>query len=244
MDRESRRFRKQRQAELEQLYDRFAPRANRRNRWVYWRKRIVWQTVLRITKGLKRVVDVLLSMAALIALSPLMATVALLIKLDGGPAIYWSKRVGKWGQEFDFPKFRSMKVEAERLRDQLENDHGASITFKHKTDPRCTWIGKYLRKLSIDELPQLYSVLIGEMTLVGPRPPLPSEVLQYSAEERRRLDVTPGLTCIWQVSGRSDIPFDQQVSLDVEYIQSQSFWLDLKILLKTIPAVLLGKGAY
>jgi len=113
-----------------------------------------------------------------------------------------------------------------------------------KQDPRITRIGRFIRKFSIDELPQLWCVFIGQMSLVGPRPPIPKEVAIYTLADRRRLDVIPGLTCIWQVSGRSDIPFPEQVKLDVEYIESQSFWVDIKILLMTIPAVLIGKGAY
>jgi len=113
-----------------------------------------------------------------------------------------------------------------------------------KRDPRVTWIGRIIRKFSIDELPQLWNVLIGDMSLVGPRPPVPAEVEQYTLSDRRRLDVIPGLTCIWQVSGRSNIPFDRQVELDVQYIESRSIWLDTKLLFKTIPAVLTGRGAY
>jgi lipopolysaccharide/colanic/teichoic acid biosynthesis glycosyltransferase len=159
---------------------------------------------------------------------------------------FWQTRVGRWGREFPFPKFRSMVVNAEQLKAALltENDHGQNVTFKMKRDPRITWIGRIIRKLSIDELPQLWNVLRGDMSLVGPRPPLPQEVAQYTLADRRRLDVTPGLTCIWQVSGRGDIPFPQQVQLDVQYIESRSLWADVKILLQTIPAVLLGKGAY
>ena len=118
------------------------------------------------------------------------------------------------------------------------------ITFKMKKDPRITWIGRIIRKLSIDELPQLWCVLKGDMSLVGPRPPVPSEVEKYTLSDRRRLDIKPGLTCIWQVSGRGDIPFKEQVKLDVQYIESQSIWLDIKIILLTVPAVLTGKGAY
>jgi lipopolysaccharide/colanic/teichoic acid biosynthesis glycosyltransferase len=113
-----------------------------------------------------------------------------------------------------------------------------------KKDPRVTWIGRIIRKVSIDELPQLWNVLKGDMSLVGPRPPVPKEVELYTLSDRRRLDIIPGITCIWQVSGRGDIAFDEQVQLDVQYIESQSFWIDIKILLKTIPAVLTGKGAY
>ena len=140
-----------------------------------------------------------------------------------------------------------MLLNAEQLKDTLidQNDHGQStVTFKMKNDPRVTWIGKIIRKLSIDELPQLWCVLKGEMSLVGPRPPVPREVELYTLADRRRLDAVPGLTCIWQVSGRGDIAFNQQVELDVDYIECQSFWGDIKLLLKTVPAVLLGKGAY
>jgi lipopolysaccharide/colanic/teichoic acid biosynthesis glycosyltransferase len=151
-----------------------------------------------------------------------------------------------WGREFPFPKFRSMVTDADARKQELTalNQHGDGITFKIKKDPRVTWIGRFMRKFSIDELPQLWCVLTGDMALVGPRPPVPSEVAQYTLADRRRLDTKPGLTCIWQVSGRADIPFEQQVELDVKYIESQSIWLDIKLLLKTIPAVLSGRGAY
>jgi lipopolysaccharide/colanic/teichoic acid biosynthesis glycosyltransferase len=183
----------------------------------------------------------------LVALSPLFAVVAALIKLnDRGDVLFWQTRVGKWGAEFPFPKFRSMVSNAEGLKDALlaQNQHDDSKTFKMKRDPRITWIGRIIRKLSIDELPQLWCVLTGQMSLVGPRPPLPKEVACYTLSDRRRLDVTPGLTCIWQVSGRSNIPFPRQVELDVEYINSRSILTDLRILLMTVPAVVLGKGAY
>jgi lipopolysaccharide/colanic/teichoic acid biosynthesis glycosyltransferase len=173
--------------------------------------------------------------------------VILLIKItDRGPVLFWQTRVGRWGREFALPKFRSMVVDAELLQDALRERSGqpAGVTFKMKRDPRVTWIGRIIRKFSIDELPQLWCVLKGEMSLVGPRPPLPSEVAQYTLTERRRLEVVPGLTCSWQVGGRSDIAFPQQVALDVQYIESQSLGLDLKLLLHTIPAVILGRGAY
>ena len=123
----------------------------------------------------------------------------------------------------------------------MKSDYANSITFKMRNDPRVTWIGKYLRKFSIDELPQLWCVLKGQMSLVGPRPPLPSEVAEYTLADRRRLDATPGLTCIWQVDYKN-IPFEKQVKYDVEYIESQSVWMDIKLLLRTIPAVLLGRS--
>ena len=156
------------------------------------------------------------------------------------------KRVGRWGREFPFPKFRSMVYNAEEMKKTLQeqNVHGDSITFKMKEDPRITRVGRVIRRLSIDELPQLFSVFKGDMTLVGPRPALPSEVARYCYQDRRRLEAKPGITCLWQISGRADIPFKQQVELDEQYIHSQSVFSDLKILAKTIPAVLTGKGAY
>lgn len=213
----------------------------------FWWKKYAWALVVGSTKALKRAIDIAVSTALLIGMAPLFAVVAALIKLtDGGPVLFWQIRVGRWGREFPFPKFRSMVVDAERLKETLmaQNSHGKSVTFKMKRDPRVTWIGRVIRKLSIDELPQLWCVFKGEMSLVGPRPPVPREVAHYSLADRRRLDVTPGLTCIWQVSGRGDLPFPEQVKLDIDYIESQSLWLDLKLLFKTIPAVLLGRGAY
>jgi lipopolysaccharide/colanic/teichoic acid biosynthesis glycosyltransferase len=142
-------------------------------------------------------------------------------------------------------KFRSMIMGADQMKDQLlgQNESGGVI-FKMKHDPRVTRVGRIVRKLSIDELPQLWNVLKGDMSLVGPRPPVPKEVDEYEYADRRRLDAIPGITCIWQVSGRSDIDFKGQVRLDVQYIENQSLWSDIKLLLKTIPAVLFGKGAY
>jgi lipopolysaccharide/colanic/teichoic acid biosynthesis glycosyltransferase len=220
---------------------------NSRRRFRAWRKRAAWILVVGGAHVAKRTLDIVGALGLLMALAPLLALIAVLIKLtDRGPVLFWQKRVGRWGREFDFPKFRSMVINAEQLKDQLLtiNDHKDSITFKMKRDPRITWIGRFIRKASIDELPQLWCVLRGDMSLVGPRPPVPCEVEKYTLADRRRLDVTPGLTCIWQVSGRGDIPFDKQVQLDVQYIESRSLWLDVKLLLLTVPAVLLGKGAY
>jgi len=181
----------------------------------------------------------------MVLLSPLLGAVALAIKLtDRGPILFWQHRVGRWGVEFDMPKFRSMVVNPERYSHLLRSDDPESLRFKMKRDPRVTWIGRIIRKLSIDELPQLWNVLKGEMSLVGTRPPIPPEVEEYSLRDRTRLEVTPGLTCIWQVSGRSDIPFQDQVKLDIQYIESRGLWLDIKLLLQTIPAVLTGRGAY
>jgi lipopolysaccharide/colanic/teichoic acid biosynthesis glycosyltransferase len=154
--------------------------------------------------------------------------------------------VGKDGQHFQFYKFRSMIEGAERQMPDLlvSNQSRDGVIFKMHADPRVTRVGRFIRKYSIDELPQLFNVLAGDMSLVGPRPPLPSEVCLYTIEDRKRLHVLPGITCFWLVSGRSNIPFKEQVELDKEYIRSQSLWLDFKILLRTIPAVFTGRGAY
>lgn len=210
-------------------------------------RQIVWRLSCRSGRFAKRVLDISVAAIVLLLAAPAMALVALLIKLtDGGPALFWQTRVGKWGRPFPFPKFRSMVVNAEALQQALmaDNQHSAGVTFKIKRDPRITWIGRIIRKTSIDELPQLWCVLVGDMSLVGPRPALVKEVAQYSLQDRRRLDVTPGLTCTWQVSGRSNIAFPEQVELDVDYIEQQSLRHDLALLLKTIPAVISGRGAY
>ena len=210
-------------------------------------KKYAWRAVVGGTYALKRALDIAVSMGMLVALTPLFAVIALLIKFtDGGPILFWQPRVGRWGREFQFPKFRSMVVNAEALKDQLaeHSQHSDSKTFKMKADPRITRIGGILRRFSLDELPQFWCVLKGEMSLVGPRPPVPREVALYTLADRRRLNVTPGLTCIWQVSGRSEIAFPQQVELDVEYIRSYGMAKDLKLLLLTVPAVFFGRGAY
>lgn len=232
---------------LDELERRFSSEGSKQRRFVLWRKRVTWALVIGGARFLKRAVDVIGSVAGLIVLAPLFLAVTLAIKLtDRGPALYWQTRVGQWGREFPFPKFRSMVMNADKMKDQLleQSDHGDSVTFKMKKDPRVTWIGRIIRKLSIDELPQLWCVAKGDMSLVGPRPPVIREVELYTLSDRRRLDVLPGLTCIWQVEGRGDIPFPEQVQMDVDYIESQSFWLDLKLLFLTVPAVLTGKGAY
>jgi len=194
----------------------------------------------------KRACDVSASLLLLLLFSPLFLLIGLLIKIeDGGPVFFVQNRVGKFGREFPMFKFRSMVLDAEERLQQLlaQNRHSEGITFKIKDDPRITRVGRWLRKFSFDELPQLYNVLIGNMSLVGPRPPLPREVRHYSLGDHRRLAVRPGITCFWQISGRSEIDFSGQVALDVRYIENQNFWLDLMILAKTAPAVLAGKGA-
>lgn len=236
---------------MDELFERYGQGtsglAGLKHRWRFLRKKYSWIVAVGGAKVLKRTIDVVVSTVALVVLLPLFFLVAFLIKFtDRGQVVFWQARVGRWGREFRFPKFRSMVVNAEKLRDDLsaQSDHGESITFKMKRDPRITWIGRIIRRLSIDELPQLWCVLKGDMSLVGPRPPIPREVAEYTLADRHRLDVVPGLTCLWQVSGRGDIPFPQQVELDVQYIESQSVWLDIRLLIQTIPAVLLGKGAY
>jgi lipopolysaccharide/colanic/teichoic acid biosynthesis glycosyltransferase len=194
----------------------------------------------------KRGLDILLSLIALILLSPLFALIAVAVWVeDGGPVFFAQTRVGQYGRHFKMYKIRSMCRDAEqRLKELLaRNQHQEGVTFKIKDDPRITRVGKWLRKFSFDELPQLYNVLVGDMSLVGPRPPVPREVAKYSLADRRRLAIKPGITCIWQISGRSEIDFSGQVKLDVDYIETQNFWSDLKILARTVPAVLSGKGA-
>jgi len=195
----------------------------------------------------KRILDLAITLPILILLSPVLLVVACVVKLwDRGPVFFTQARVGKSGQEFTCYKFRSMVPDAERLKARLlaQNHHADNRTFKLPCDPRITWIGRILRKTSVDELPQLWNVVRGEMSLVGPRPPLPSEVNLYSDRDRRRLNVQPGITCIWQVSGRGNLPFSKQVQLDLDYIENRSLVLDLKLLVLTIPAVITGRGAY
>ena len=211
------------------------------------RKVKLWHFTVGSAYLLKRTFDLVLCFVGLIVLSPLLAVIALWIKLDSaGPIISTLTRVGKNGRHFHFYKFRSMYTDADRRRAELAgaNESADGVLFKMKNDPRTTRSGRFLRKFSLDELPQLFNVILGDMSLVGPRPPLPSEVALYTLEDRKRLHITPGITGLCQVSGRSDLPFKQQVELDKAYIQSQSFGQDLLILLKTIPAVLTGRGAY
>ena len=210
--------------------------------------RLAWQLRgTRDSETTKRALDVVLAAGFLILSLPVLAGIALLIKLhDGGPPLYWQARVGRFGREFRFPKFRTMCVDAERMHAFLrsQNVHGDGITFKVKSDPRITPIGRVLRRFSLDELPQLWCILRGEMSVVGPRPPLPSEVARYAVADRRRLDATPGLTCIWQVSGRANVPFERQLEMDVDYIERRSLLLDLELVARTVPAALSGRGAY
>ena len=206
-----------------------------------------WNLRPHLSAASKRCIDITGALCGLILLSPVFLLTAIAIAVSSkGPVIYWQERTGRHGHTFQFPKFRSMRVHTAAERQALEskNQHGKSITFKLRDDPRITRVGRWIRKTSIDELPQLWCVLKGDMSLVGPRPPLVSEVERYVSKDRSRLSVRPGLTCLWQISGRSDLAFDEQLRLDQLYIENQSVWLDLKILALTIPAVISGKGAY
>lgn len=197
---------------------------------------------------LHRLIDITVSALALIVLSPVLLTIAWLIRRhDGGPIIFRQTRVGKNGREFAFYKFRSMVLNADSLKASLvtQNQHGAGgITFKIKDDPRITPVGRLIRKFSLDELPQFYNVLIGDMALVGPRPAVVAEVARYDEHARGRLAVRPGLTCYWQIMGRAEIDFNQQVELDLNYIANRGILEDARILLATPKAVISGRGAY
>lgn len=195
---------------------------------------------------IKRAGDVIFSAASLVLFSPVFLITAILIKSTSkGPVFFVQKRVGRNGRRFVLYKFRSMYYGAQKKLTELERFNEASgPVFKIKNDPRITPVGRILRKFSIDEFPQFWNVLIGDMSVVGPRPPLPREVRQYEPWQRRRLSMRPGLTCLWQISGRNKIAFDEWVKLDLHYVDNWSPWLDVKIFLKTIPVVMLGIGAH
>ncbi len=200
----------------------------------------------RLYAVMKRLIDIITTFVLLVLFLPLIPVVTILIKLDSpGSILYKQKRVGKNGKEFDFYKFRSMVVGAESVIGALKPLCGMDgPIFKLKEDPRITPVGRFLRRSSLDELPQLINVLKGEMSIVGPRPNLPSEVSHYLPWQRKRLDVTPGITCFWQIAGRSHIGFQEWMRLDLEYIRKRSMRTDFMIMLKTIPAVIARKGAY
>ena len=201
--------------------------------------------VPEISLLLKRVTDILFSIAALLVLVPLMLVLAILIKLDSkGPIFYCSERIGKKGRVFKCIKFRTMARDAETRRAEVMHmNERDGVLFKITNDPRITRLGAFLRKYSLDELPQFFNVLNGDMSIVGPRPPIASEVRGYQLNHLRRLDVTPGITGLWQVQARKDPSFDNYISLDVIYIENWSFWLDLKIIARTIGVVLAGTGS-
>lgn len=196
--------------------------------------------------GIKRFMDIIISGLALILLIPLFIIVAIAIKVESlGPVFFSQTRVGKDGELFRLYKFRSMVVNAEEVKRKLMKENEASgPMFKIKNDPRITRVGRFIRKTSIDELPQLFNVLKGEMSLVGPRPSLPEEVEEFELWMLRRLDVKPGLTCYWQVMGRSNIGFEEWMKLDVKYVNERTLWIDIKLIFKTLFVLFGDKNAY
>lgn len=194
----------------------------------------------------KRCLDVIGASVALILGAPLLALLAALIRFESrGPVFYRSVRIGRGGRPFVFYKLRSMVKDADRERQRLAHLNEADgPVFKIARDPRVTRVGRFIRTTSLDEIPQFWNVLKGDMSLVGPRPPIPEEVAQYEPWQLRRLDVRPGITCLWQISGRSRLGFEEWMRLDLQYIKRQSFLLDVRILVRTIPAVLSREGAY
>lgn len=207
--------------------------------------RLTEPTFTGIPRLVKTAMDVVGAALTLLILAPLLAMIYILVRLDGGPGLFRQTRVGKDGQTFPMLKFRTMVVDAERLREQLMpvND-GSGPLFKMRNDPRVTPIGSLLRRYSLDELPQLLNVLVGSMSLVGPRPPLPEEVSRYTRDAHRKLLVKPGLTGLWQISGRSDLTWNESVRLDLRYVENWTLALDLLIMWKTFKAVISGEGAY
>lgn len=194
---------------------------------------------------IKRLIDVVCSFLGVIVLSPLFIVIAIIIKTTSkGPVFFSQKRVGKNGKEFNMYKFRSMVVNAEELKEKLaaQNEMSGPM-FKMKDDPRVTKVGKFIRKTSLDELPQLWNVLKGDMSLVGPRPSLPKEVAQFEEWMYRRLEVKPGLTCYWQVSGRNNIDFEDWMKLDIKYVYERNLWIDIKLIFKTVRVLFGDKNA-
>ncbi len=197
--------------------------------------------------ALKNALDRAVAAVILVALGGPMLVIAVVVKLSSpGPILVRQERVGRFGRRFTFYKFRSMRQDAEEVRDELEpaNNHDTPMLFKIRRDPRVTRFGGFIRRTSLDELPNLFNVLRGEMSIVGPRPPLPREVAHYEPRHMQRLAAKPGITGLWQIRGRSELAFDAMVSLDLEYIERWSLWLDLKILLQTPFVVASGRGAW
>ncbi len=192
----------------------------------------------------KRTLDVVGSATLIVMLSPILVTVFVILSITTkGRPIIRQQRVGHLGRRFPMFKFRSMRLDAEKLQHLVRNEKDGPI-FKNRNDPRITRIGRILRRTSIDEMPQLFNVLVGHMSLVGPRPPLAKEVAQYKPWQRRRLAIKPGLTCLWQISGRCEIGFDQWVRMDIWYANNQTLWTDLKLLVRTPLSVISCRGAY
>ena len=197
-------------------------------------------------EAIKRLIDIICSFVGILVLSPLFIIIAIIIKFTSkGPVFFSQKRVGRNGKEFDMYKFRSMVVNAEELKEKLaaQNEMSGPM-FKMKDDPRVTKVGKFIRKTSIDELPQLWNVLKGDMSLVGPRPSLPKEVAQFDEWMYKRLEVKPGLTCYWQVSGRNNIDFEDWMKLDIRYVEEKNFWIDIKLIFKTVFVLFGDKNAH
>lgn len=209
-----------------------------KEQWVEYKKSKVYIVV-------KRLIDILASLLGILCLSPLMIIVSVLIKIDSkGLIIFSQERVGKNGQIFKMYKFRSMVANAEEMLDRLKDKNEMSgPMFKIKEDPRITKIGKIIRKTSIDELPQLFNVLKGDMSLVGPRPNLPNEVAEFSPYHRKKLLVKPGLTCYWQVMGRNEIGFEEWMELDIKYLKERNLWIDIKLIIKTFFVLFGDKNA-
>jgi lipopolysaccharide/colanic/teichoic acid biosynthesis glycosyltransferase len=228
-------------------------RLNRLARIKRWLQDLSWAVGAPNHAAMKRCLDVVIAFAVLIVLAPLLILISILVKLDGGPAFFYQTRVGRYGRPFRMLKFRSMKQDAEEQLEALlaQNNKPEGITFKMDHDPRITKVGAILRRFSLDELPQFINVLTGEMSVVGPRPALPSEVELYSENDHLRLLAKPGLTCLWQVGerqggfwevgDRNKIDFSEQVKLDVRYLDQPSLLVDLRIMLKTVPAMFFGK---
>ena len=197
-------------------------------------------------EAIKRLIDIICSFVGILVLSPLFIIIAIIIKFTSkGPVFFSQKRVGRNGKEFDMYKFRSMVVNAEELKEKLaaQNEMSGPM-FKMKDDPRVTKVGKFIRKTSLDELPQLWNVLKGDMSLVGPRPSLPKEVAQFDEWMYKRLEVKPGLTCYWQVSGRNNIDFEDWMKLDVKYVEERNLWIDIKLIFKTVGVLFGDKNAH
>jgi len=195
----------------------------------------------------KRLIDLFGAFLGLLVLLPVFIVIAIFIKLEDpkGPVFFYQTRVGKNGKEFKMYKFRSMVTDAEeRLKELIQYNEVSGAMFKMKDDPRITWIGKFIRKTSIDELPQFFNVLLGDMSLVGPRPPLPREVEEYTEYDKQRLLVTPGCTGLWQVSARNSVGFDEMVQLDLTYISNRSIIYDIQLIFKTVGVLLGSKNAF
>lgn len=227
--------------------------------WGRWRlnayvgcKSLLWRLVVGVTVFVKRALDLVAALLVLVLLFPVFALLAVLVKLDGGPVFSRQARVGLRGREFNIIRFRTTVMDAEARLRELAAQAGRGAAAGMRDDPLATPVGSVLRRTALDELPQFWNVLRGEMSLVGPRAPAPREVARYSQPDRRRLAVKPGMTCLWQVEAQGEdwrgignagvMKFSKEVALDVSYIESQSVWLDLVILAKTVPAILLGRG--